>query len=63
VPLLHAPNAQEVALSGTDVIVARTVARGGVLVDVVPGQGGAARRQLTNAHRARGTISEVQVAA
>ena len=62
-PLLHAPNAQEVALSGTDVIVARTVARGGVLVDVVPGQGGAARRLLTIAPRARGSISEVLVAA
>jgi hypothetical protein len=61
VPLLAAPTAQEVALAGPDVVVARTVARGGVLVDVVPSQGGAARRLLTIA--ARGRVSEVLVAA
>lgn len=63
VPLLNAPNAQEVALSGTDVIVARTVARGGVLVDVIPSQGGAARRLLTIEPRGRGTTSAVLLAA
>ena len=63
VPLLNAPNAQEVALAGPDVVVARTVGRGGVLVDVVPSQGGVARRLLTIAPRGRGSISEVLVAA
>ncbi|HEX5620775.1 MAG TPA: hypothetical protein VFX51_20305, partial [Solirubrobacteraceae bacterium] len=63
VPLLNAPSAQEVALAGTDVVVARTVAHGGVLVDVVPSQGGAARRLLTVAPRGRGSVSAVLVAA
>jgi hypothetical protein len=63
VPLLHAPNAQEVALAGGDVVVARTVARGGVLVDVVPSQGGAPRRLLTLPPRSRGSVSAVLVAA
>ncbi|HET8754790.1 MAG TPA: hypothetical protein VFM58_02195, partial [Solirubrobacteraceae bacterium] len=62
VPLLNAPNAQDVALAGTDVIVARTVARGGVVVDVVPSRGGAARRLLTIAPRGRGSVSAVLVA-
>jgi hypothetical protein len=61
VPLLNAPTAQEVALAGTDVIVARTVAHGGVVVDVVPSQGGAARRLLTAA--LGGRVSTLVVAA
>jgi hypothetical protein len=63
VPLLDAPNAQDVALAGTDVVVARTLARGGVLVDVVPSQGGAPRRLLSLPPRGRGSVSEVLVAA
>src|SRR4051812_48317907 len=63
VPLLNAPNAQDVALAGTDVIVARTVTGGGVLVDAVPSQGGAARRLLTLPPRGHRSISDVLVAA
>ena len=63
VPLLNAPNAQEVALAGNDVIVARTAARGGVLVDAVPSEGDAARRLLTIAPGRRGATSAVLVAA
>jgi hypothetical protein len=61
VPLLAAPDAHDVALAGTDVVVARTVGRGGIRVDVVPGQGGAARRLLTIP--ARGRVSALLVAA
>ena len=62
VPLLAAPNAHEVALAGTDVVVARTVGRGGVVVDVVPSQGGATRRLLTIAPDG-GRVSALLVAA
>src|SRR5262245_33800096 len=62
VPLMNAPNAQEVALAGTEVVVARTVAHGGVLVDAVPSQGGATSRLLTIAPSGRGATSAVVVA-
>src|SRR5215213_4433984 len=60
VPLLHAPNAQEVGLAGADVIVA-SAARGGVTVDAVAVRGGARRRLLTVPPGA--AVSEVVVAA
>jgi hypothetical protein len=55
VPLLNAPNAHEVALAGTDVIAARTVARGGVLV-VEEQRVGASRARLVSPGSAPRTV-------
>jgi len=53
VPLLASPRAQDVAVAGSDVIVARDEPRAGVRVDALATTGGPARRLLTLPPRGR----------
>ena len=47
VALMDAPHASDVAVAGTDVVVTRNLPGGGVIVDALAVQGGAARRLLS----------------
>src|SRR4051812_15264580 len=63
VALLDAPNAQDIALAGSDVIVPRTGARGRLTVDAVSTTGGATRRLLTASGPGNGWGASAQVSA
>jgi hypothetical protein len=62
-PLLDAPNADSVAVAGNEVVVARHAARGRVLVDAIPVQGGAPRRLVDVPGRGKGWASSAAVSA
>ncbi len=63
VALLDAPNAQDIALAGSDVIVPRTGARGRLTVDAVSTTGGATRRLLSASGPGKGWGASAQVSA
>lgn len=63
VALLDAPSAEDVALSGDEVVVGRASRRGGARVLAIPRAGGVARRLLTVPTPGGGHTPDVQVAA
>jgi hypothetical protein len=63
VALLDAPNATGIALAGSEVVVARTGARGRLEVDAVPSAGGPARQLLTDPGQGKGWTAAADVRA